>query len=173
MMTLVIGAAASGKSEYAENIIKNCALPRIYIATMQPFDAECHARIAKHRAQRAEKGFDTVECYTNLAGVKLTPKANVLLECLGNLVANEIYAPNGAGKNAADAVVNGIAALCKQAENMVLVTNDVFADGETYSPETAFYLKTLAAVNRRAAALADCAVEVVCGIPLCLKGVLP
>ena len=39
MMTLVMGGAASGKSEFAEQLILQTEiLPRYYIATMQPLD---------------------------------------------------------------------------------------------------------------------------------------
>ena len=58
MVTLVIGGAASGKSEFAEGLVLAAGdLPRYYIATMQPFDGECRARIRRHRATRAQKGF--------------------------------------------------------------------------------------------------------------------
>ena len=41
MFTLVVGGAASGKSEYAEQLILRAgALPRYYVATMEPFGAE-------------------------------------------------------------------------------------------------------------------------------------
>jgi len=50
VFTLVIGGAASGKSEYAEELILASPLrPRIYIATMEPFDAEGRARRPKAR----------------------------------------------------------------------------------------------------------------------------
>ena len=63
MMTLVVGGSASGKSEYAEGLILAAkSWPRSYIATMQPFDAECLRRIEKHRRQRAEQQFETVDC---------------------------------------------------------------------------------------------------------------
>lgn len=56
MFTLIVGGAASGKSEYAEQLaVQAGALPRYYIATMEPFDAECCARIARHRANRASR----------------------------------------------------------------------------------------------------------------------
>ena len=69
MFTLVSGGAASGKSEYAESLVLSCPSEmRYYIATMMPFDDECRARIAKHRAMRAGKGFETVAVsYTHLA----------------------------------------------------------------------------------------------------------
>ena len=54
MMTLVIGGAASGKSEFAEGLVLDAGnLPRYYIATMQPFDDECRARVRRHREMRA------------------------------------------------------------------------------------------------------------------------
>ena len=41
MFTLVVGGAASGKSEYAEQLILRAgALPRYYVATMEPFGAK-------------------------------------------------------------------------------------------------------------------------------------
>ena len=66
MLTLVIGGAASGKSAYAESLCLRAPLPRTYLATMQVWDAECAARVAKHRAMRAEKQFTTVECPLHL-----------------------------------------------------------------------------------------------------------
>ena len=55
MLTLVLGGAASGKSGYAESLVLKTALPRYYIATMQVWDAECAARVEKHRRMRAAK----------------------------------------------------------------------------------------------------------------------
>ena len=61
MLTLVVGGAASGKSAYAERLVLQTALPRYYLATMQVWDAECAARVEKHRRMRAEKQFETLE----------------------------------------------------------------------------------------------------------------
>ena len=62
MITLVIGGAASGKSEYAEELVlKSEARPRIYLATMELFGEEARRRVEKHRAMSAAKDFRTLE----------------------------------------------------------------------------------------------------------------
>ena len=73
MLTLVIGGAASGKSDYAESLVLRSTLPRYYLATMQVWDAECAARVEKHRRMRAAKQFETVECPLHLDAVHLIP----------------------------------------------------------------------------------------------------
>ena len=128
MVNLVIGAAASGKSEYAEDIVMSLPGEKIYIATMEPFGAEAEERIARHRALRGGKGFSTVERPRNL--INLTPEAdwNVLIEDLPNLAANELFSPEGGG---ADAVLSGVEMICKTASNVTIVTGDIFSNGGT------------------------------------------
>ena len=89
MLHLITGGSGSGKSRYAEGeILKLGPGRRIYIATMYPSDEESRQRIARHRAMRAEKNFETIECYTAMAHKEFPKGANILLECMSNLVAN-------------------------------------------------------------------------------------
>ena len=171
MFTLVIGGAASGKSEYAENLIL-CAgtMRRTYIATMEPLDGESRARIAQHRALRAQKSFETMECYTNLEQLRLSGGGAVLLECLGNLAANELYSPHGAGANTEPAILRGIDTLLSQCRELVVVSNDVFSGGYDYEGDNRPYLQVLASVNRTLAARADRVAEIVCGQAVYYKG---
>jgi adenosylcobinamide kinase/adenosylcobinamide-phosphate guanylyltransferase len=170
MRTLVIGGAACGKSEYAEALAAVQPEPRYYIATMMPFSQEDYQRIEKHRLQRAEKGFITMERFTDLKGLVLPRRGTALLECLGNLTANELFAEGGAGKDGAfDAVISGVLALEAQCSQLVVVTNDVFCDGVRYPVETQRYIDILARVNNTLAARFDQTVELVCGIPLPVK----
>ena len=170
MFTLVIGGSASGKSEYAESLLLQSEhRPRYYIATMQPFDDECHARIAKHRRMRAEKQFETIECYTGLSRLALPQRGDVLLECLGNLTANELYDPAGAGPRAQEAIVGGVDALLPQCIDLVVVSNEVCADGGGYPEGTGIYRRLLAEVNRALAVRAERVCEVVCGLPYYYK----
>lgn len=170
MLTLVVGGAASGKSEYAERLVLQTALPRYYLATMQVWDAECAARVEKHRRMRAEKQFETLECPLHLGTVRLPARGTALLEDLGNLTANELYDPAGAGEAAASAILDGLGRLAAQCEHLVVVSNEVFSGGAGYAGDTDRYLKALAQVNNALAARADAVVRVVCGIPVYYKG---
>ena len=171
MLTLVLGGAASGKSEYAEGLVLKTALPRYYLATMQMWDAECAARVEKHRKMRAAKQFETVECPLHLENVCLPARGTALLEDLGNLTANELYDPDGAGKDTASAILDGLSKLAGQCEHLIVVSNEVFSGGADYAGDTDLYLKALAQVNNAFAARADNVVRVVCGIPVYYKGV--
>lgn len=172
MTVLVAGGAASGKSAYAEELL--CKLsgdaPRVYLATMKPFGAEADARIAKHRAQRAGRGFQTIECYVNLSAAEVPPGAAVLLEDIGNLCANELFDPSGSGDGAADAVVRGAEALQRRCAVLVLVSNEAGSGGADYAGDTARWLRVLGEVNRRLAARAEAVCEVACGIAEYYKG---
>lgn len=170
MLTLVIGGAGSGKSAFAEELV--CRLPgeRIYLAAMLARDGEARRRVEKHRAQRAGKGFETLERGLDLAGAAFPENANVLLEDLSNLLANELYESSGGG---AEAVRRALAHLIARCENLTVVTNEVFSGGADCAAESLRYMRTLADLNRELAARAELVVEVVCGLPNVLKGSLP
>ena len=162
------GGSGSGKSAYAEHCIQELGgTKRIYLATMQPFGAEGQARIARHRKMRAAKQFTTIECYTGLKQVEIAPGSDVLLECMSNLTANEIFDPSGAGKERAEEeILAGVLHLAHQARNLVLVTNEIFSDGISYDMETQNYQRVLGKLNAFLAEISDACYEVVYGIPL-------
>lgn len=169
---LVIGGSASGKSAVAERLCVKLGKPAAYIATMQPFGKDAAYRIDRHRKLRAGKGFLTVEQYTDIARAadKLGNQADTLLiECLSNLCANEIFSPEGAGPETESRIAQGIRALGDRYENVIVVTNEIFSDGIAYPRETMDYIQTLGRLNARLARWADGVVEVFCGIPLYRK----
>ena len=171
MIHLITGGSGSGKSAFAENFLVNLGeTKRFYIATMYPFDEESFRRIERHRNMRKEKKFTTVECYTGLKKLQLPSGCNILLECMSNLVANEMYREDGAGKETVSAVWSGVRHLAKTASNLVIVTNEIFSDGIDYDPETIRYQNYLGEINRKIASLADQVTEVVYGIPVRVKG---
>mgnify|MGYP003184104008 FL=1 len=216
MVTLVTGGSGSGKSAFAEQeIVKLGTRRRIYIATMKPWDEECRRRIERHRVMRADKQFETIECYRGLDRLELPATGKegeagnaVLLECLSNLVANELFGTGDDdcpdrlssqyGSATADLVVGGIMRLMRQADDLVIVTNEVFSAGDYrrnpigenqhegenryeggkcpesgdfsgWDESTALYLKVLGEVNCRLGAAADRVTEVTAGIPVIIK----
>ena len=169
MIVLVTGGSGCGKSKWAEKLV--ASLPnenRVYIATMQVYDAESIKRVERHRAQRADKGFRTIECEKDLASADIADSSVVLLEDLVNLMANEMF--DGGDVNR---IVPALNILAKKCSHLVIVTNDVFADGIEYAESTQEYIRQLAEINNAAAQIADCVVEVVYSIPIAVKGELP
>lgn len=167
MIALITGGSGSGKSDYAERLAVSLpAEKRIYLATMQVYDDESRRRVERHRMQRAGRGFDTVECPMNLAEAVIQDDSLVLLEDLPNLLANEMFDPEGDAQR----ILPAIEALAQGCAHLIIVTNDVFRDGAQYDAATAEYMRCLAGLNRRIAAMADYAAEIVYTIPVAIKG---
>lgn len=170
MINFILGGSGSGKSEYAEGLIMGYKPGRrYYIATMQAFDDEAFAKIKRHREMRKDKGFETIECQTGLVHVDIEPNADVLLECISNLVANEMFDPKGAGEDTVNSVMEGIHRLSSSCRNLVIVSNNVFGEGDDYTAETLKYIDNIAKINNMIADRADAVVEVVFGVPVFIK----
>lgn len=173
MEILLTGGSANGKSTFAERLAATLPGPRVYLAAMIPYGEDGPARVARHRTQRAALGFETIERYTDIGGATFSEGATVLLECLCNLTANEMFEPVGAKEDTVTAVLDGVAALARRAGTLIVVTNDVSSDGAEYKQSVRDYVQALGEINRRLARRFDCVCELCCGIPIPLKGVLP
>ena len=202
MLHIVYGGSASGKSSYAESFAMSLQGDGrlLYIATMYPYkwntteiDPETMQRIERHRAMRADKGFDTVECYRHVEHIVAKRQDVLLLECMSNLLANEMYLePDSDDGGLAETmsevekagvgmsetlspvskkIVQALVNLSTRVQELVIVTNDVFSDGGslTYDESTREYVKNLAEINCALARVAETVTEVVCGIPVIVK----
>lgn len=189
MLHIVYGGSASGKSSYAESFAMSLQGEGrlLYIATMYPYkwntteiDPETMQRIERHRAMRADKGFDTVECYRHVEHIVAKRQDVLLLECMSNLLANEMYLEpdSNAGSDMAETmspvsnkIVQALIDLSTRVQELVIVTNDVFSDGGslTYDESTREYVKNLAEINCALAREAATVTEVVCGITVIVK----
>lgn len=170
MLTLITGGSKCGKSGLAERLLRDFSGEKYYIATMQPFGEEALAAIARHREQRAQQCFNTIEKYTDLTELTLPEDCGILLECMGNLCANEMF--GACIQNPADRILAGVRKLQQSASAFVIVTNEVGSDGIIYTPETMRYIAAMGEINCRIAALADNVIECVYGIPVVQKGAL-
>ena len=177
MITLVIGGSGSGKSDYAESLLDSYSNKKVYLATMQIYDDETHKKVERHRRRRAGKGFETVEMpvdVNRLAPVIKDDTCAVLLECVSNLVANEMFCGDEVDTLQADDVaakiLDDISEISKLIDEFVIVTNNVAEDGIVYDDGTMAYIKAISDVNIGLAGMADRVVEVVVGIPVTIKG---
>ena len=174
MLITITGGASSGKSKLGEDYALRLGGPLLYIATMEPFGEEGKSRVARHRALRQGKGFETLEIYRNLGEALDEPSfqnaTTVLLECMLNLLANETFSPENPGGDPVSYIEADILALRNAVPNLIVITGEIFSDGEDYPPETARYIRDLGALNRFLAAQSDLVVKAVAGIPLALKG---
>ena len=91
----------------------------------------------------------------------------VLLECISNLTANEMFSEEQAvtEMQVTDNVIRDIKMLKDQTNHLIVVSNNVFEDGITYDDATTKYIQAMGKINQKLAALADRIVEVVAGIP--------
>jgi adenosylcobinamide kinase / adenosylcobinamide-phosphate guanylyltransferase len=88
--TLVLGGARSGKSAFAERLIGDSGLARIYLATATADDDEMQTRIAHHRISRGD-GWTTVEeplALVDALSRESTHGRAVLVDCLTLWLSN-------------------------------------------------------------------------------------
>lgn len=167
MIVVIIGGSGSGKSEFAEaSAIELNQGGLVYIATMQPYDEESKGRVKRHQIMRQSKNFRTIECFTELSKVVVKENTTALLECMSNLVANEMFSEHGAKENTLVAIKQGIMHLVELTDHLLIVTNNIFDDGFQYDEETMRYMNLLGDINRWLCDIGDRVVEVVHGIPI-------
>ena len=175
-----------------------------YVATMQVYDEEGKKKVERHQKMRAGKGFLTIEQPRRLeeaakkvaaesvpAEIASAEKVSagkvaaegvpagkiVLLECMSNLVANEMFSEENLSavmdeakiKQLSHEIISGVTALQDSCDILIIVTNQIFEDGIRYDASTMAYIRLLGDVNRQIAERAEQVIEVVAGIPIFIK----
>ena len=166
-LTLVLGGARSGKSQFAERLVESQAGACIYVATAEARDTEMAQRIADHRARRGDR-WRTVEAPLDLiAALRDNAAADraVLVDCLTLWLANLIDAGRDVDAETA-ALTEALPAL---AGPVVMVANEV---GLGIVPDNALaraFRDAAGRLNQAIAAAAQSVVFIAAGLPLHLK----
>ncbi len=170
---LLYGGAGCGKSALAEDICARFGGRGLYVATMRPFGHGARERVARHRAMRADKPFDTAEHYAPPDALALpagTRYRTLLLEDVGNAVANCLFEAALSPAQTLAAFARACAGWPAWAEQLLFVANDIFSDDQAYPEDTRRYLGCMAALHADLARRADIVIEMVCGLPVLHKG---
>lgn len=168
---LFLGGARSGKSRLAQQWVEARGVRRTLIATYRPdpADAEMAARIARHRAERAGRGWDTVEEPLAVPEALAAAGGPVLIDCatlwLGAL--GERHAWDAA---AVLAEVDRLCALLADPRlDVAVVSNEVGAGVVPEHPLGRAFRDLQGWSNQRLAAACQAVAFVAAGLPLWMK----
>ncbi|RCU49388.1 bifunctional adenosylcobinamide kinase/adenosylcobinamide-phosphate guanylyltransferase [Corallincola luteus] len=169
MIELVLGGARSGKSAYAESLLKRSGSNVVYIATAQAFDQEMSERILHHQLQRPAE-WQLIESPLVLAET-LDSLSNsehyLLVDCLTLWLSNHLLADESSLAAEIDRL---LAVLARMSCRVLLVSNEV---GMGIVPENRLarrFRDEAGWLNQRVAQIADKVTLVTAGMPLVLKG---
>lgn len=177
-IALVIGGSRSGKSDYAQTLAESSPGARYYLATCpcpRGDDPEMTARVLAHRQNREGLGWQTVEEPLALARLlsALPTEATILIDCLTLWISNLLYADvAGALDEAkiADLTQELLAACRTRGGQLIMVTSEVGCGLVPEHPLARRYRDLVGRCNQLMAVRADRVVQVVCGIPVIIKG---
>lgn len=173
---LITGGCRSGKSAHAQHLAESLGGKRAYVATSPVADEEMRVRIARHRQERCNRGWETIEEQTDLAGAILHAReyAVVLVDCLTLWVNNLMHEADERGETVeehdVERLCRAILDACRQHRGtIVFVTNEVGMAIVPDNPVSRRYRDLAGRCNQVIAAGADEVTFLVCGVPLALK----
>ena len=163
-LTLILGGARSGKTRYAEGLIKALPAPWIYVATAEIWDEEMRARIERHKADRSEKGWLTIEAPLDLSTALHTDHP-VLVDCLTLWVTNLML-----GEHDIEAATDRLeAVLAERSAPTFLVANEVGLGIVPDNKMARDFRDHAGRLHQRLAQKADRVLLMVAGLPLTVK----
>lgn len=202
MRELILGGQKSGKSRCAEDVARQWLAASqnhksVFVATAQAYDEEMHDRIARHKADRAERlpNMVTIEEPVNVAqALELHSAADtlVVVDCLTLWLTHLLmpYAPTTLECEAAQVDLS----ISNKSENrpvnqqniaqtaifiraigmakgpVVIVSNEIGLGVIPMGREVRTYVDALGKLNQEVAQVCDRVTFMVAGLPLTLKG---
>ena len=169
-LTLITGGAASGKSAFAERLVRTNGGQKHYLATAQAFDDEMREKVKKHQNMRGQDWITYEEPF-NPALIIANLGANdiLLLDCATLWLTNLLLG----NRDISAATSTLLAAISDSSASIVVVTNEV---GSGIVPQDALSRKFRQAqgeLNQQLSAKASTVAVVISGLPMVLKGQLP
>ena len=179
-LTLILGGARSGKSDYAQALVDQAGGKVLFVATAAALDEEMQARISVHRSHRPAH-WTTLEAPHQVGEALRTapPSEWILLDCMTLLVSNLLVGlPEPIVETDYYAAVvkelNGLLdAISNSPAGWVIVSNEVGLGLVPVYPMGRFFRDALGRVNQRLAQVADTVYFMVSGLPMLVKGGSP
>jgi adenosylcobinamide kinase/adenosylcobinamide-phosphate guanylyltransferase len=165
--TLVLGGARSGKSSFAEKLIGDSGLARVYIATATGSDEEMQARIAHHRSRRGESWTTIEEPLALVAALSREVAAGraVLVDCLTLWLSNLMFAERDLENESRE-----LAAFLRSSPHpIILVSNEVGLGLVPDTPLGRRFRDAQGRLNQIVAAAVPNVLFIAAGLPLWLK----
>ena len=164
--TLIIGAAASGKSQYAEDILNNKVGKKLYLASANIYDEEMQEKVNKHKDRRGSEWTTIAEPLDAVHYIEnLNIKEIMLFDCATMWLTNHFLEKSNI-IHEIDLLVNSIKS---SKGSIITVTNEV---GSGIVPDNSMareFRELQGKLNQKLATVASLVVTVIAGIPLILK----
>ena len=184
-LTLVIGGVRSGKSAFAEGLVRFLDLPTAYLATGMAIDDEMDQRIQRHRSGRPSNWVTVEEPLDLAGGLKAACEALnlskagadegvVIIDCIDVWVANNLIEHEDETKERLESLTLGVlddllVTVRDLAAEIIMVSSEVGLSLVAQEPLGRRFQDLLGLVNQRIAAMAGRVYLVVAGIPLEIK----
>ncbi len=176
-LILVTGGCRSGKSDFALQLAESRGTPRVFLATCPEVDDEMAERIRRHREQRKDRGWQTIEEPVDPAAAlsRCADGATVVLDCLTLWVSNLMYKAGLQERHMDEDEMRERAEQLADAVRVhrgavIMVTGEVGQGVVPDNRQARLYRDLVGCCNRYMGGRADAAYLVSCGIPLRLKG---
>jgi len=170
-MIFITGGVRSGKSFFAEKLALKAGKDRVYVATMQALDGEMKQRIARHKINREDKNWRTVEeplALLNVLKRENKKKRVILIDCLTLWITNMML--KAYSEKEILSAAEALAGFAGRAEaQVIVVSNEV---GMGIVPDNVLgrnFRDTQGRVNQIFAAQAKKVYFMVAGLPLKVK----
>lgn len=170
-ITLILGGARSGKSQFALKLARQTAGSVVFIATATVSDKEMGKRIKLHRKNRPSH-WRTIEEPKKLSFlVKRAPKKTdlIIIDCLTIFISNLLL--EGRSDYSIQNEVNSVlSTIRKSGFDSLIVSNEAGMGIVPDNPLARRFRDLAGRINQSIAAASDEAYFIVSGLPLKIKG---